>query len=262
MSKQYGKLSFENLEDIHKLLKDLRDISPFFRNMTHENAGKIVEEFDIQLNWSFFYTLPFPDHLSLLIKSLNLNDDLSYAAKQSNPQSCLLSLWRDKKIKDWDGGYEGRFSQGGAIALAISFIRSFESILVFNKPLNRLVSDLREGDKSALRKILQIDHSAVSVPEIARGLMYAELEHRVSFFNQIGNAIKEKDTTKDKKDLEHGELRFFLALLQESDELKRLSEEQCYQLFCLQLKLFPDGGTDPAGSLNRFIRRWKKNTRT
>jgi len=269
MKEQYGKLSLENLEDINKFIKDLIDILPFFRNMTHKNAGKLVEDIDARLNWSIFYSLPFLDHLSLLISSLDLNDDLKYAAKQSDPTSCLLSLWRNKRVEDWDDksdGYGSYFSKGSAVALAISFLKSFESIFVFGKPLNRLLSDLHDGDNKALRKILRIDHSAVLNPEIAWRLMSAELEHDIPVFNQIGNALKERDQSKNKKsnkkDLEYRELRFFLALLQESGGLDKLSEEQCYQLFCLQLKVFPDDGADPAGSLKRYITRWKKMIRT
>jgi len=269
MKKQYGKLSFEDLEDINAFIKDLVNILPFFRNMTHGNTEKLVEDINANLNWSIFYSLPFLDHLSLLISSLDLNDDLKHAAKQSDPTSCLLSLWRNKRVEDWDGksgGYGGYFYKGGAVALAISFLRSFESIFVFGKPLNRLLSDLREGDNKALRKIIRIDHSAVLNPEIAWRLMSAELEHDIPVFNQIGTALKERDQPKNKKsnkkDLEYRELRFFLALLQESGGLDNLGEEQCYQLFCLQLKIFPDNGADPAGSLKRYITRWKKMIRT
>ena len=44
----------------------------------------------------------------------------------------------------------------------------------------------------------------------------------------------------------------------EDDMLKKLSEEDRYEFFCVELELYPHKRKDPAGSLNRWIRRWQE----
>jgi len=44
--------------------------------------------------------------------------------------------------------------------------------------------------------------------------------------------------------------------------LDQLGFEERYQLFCVELEVYPNDGKDPAGSLNTFIDRWKKSLST
>lgn len=264
MVKEFGKLSLENLIELKEIFDELLKLLDLFRNMPREQTTALMENCDAITTWAVFYTLPFHEHLGFLITALDLDSDLSYAASQPDPQTTLLSMWKDKEITGWKGGYKGYFSEWGAIAIVLSVLRSFESILIYDRSLNRLVEDLRNGDNKALRKILQIDHTALFLPDIAHRLMYAELEHDVAIFSQLGNALKSKHEEKfDKRvNLELRELRFFLTLLDEVGELERLSEAERYDLFCEKLQVYPGVGSDRYESLNRYIREWLKKQRS
>lgn len=47
-------------------------------------------------------------------------------------------------------------------------------------------------------------------------------------------------------------------MMYEDGLLQTLSEDDRYDFFCIELNLYPIEGKDPAGGLNRWIRRWQE----
>ena len=140
-----------------------------------------------------------------------------------------------------------------------SLMRTIECLSVYGRSLNALIIDVVNGSDDALFKILRIDRSALSHPTIADRLARAELEQDEQFFKTLSSALSGKTA---KQNPEYRDLRYMLAVLVDIGLLDQLSIDQRYQLLCVDLGLYPHEGKDPAGSLDKFILRWRKEFQT
>lgn len=144
-------------------------------------------------------------------------------------------------------------------ALSIALFKSLESIEVYGCSCNGLVQRVRSGDDKALFDIVKLDHSAVGNSEIASRISKAGLRQEKQFFLKLSKAIK---TPPLKYTQAYGPLRYLILTLYEMGQLTHLSTDDLYQLFCLDLKLYPTSGSDPARSLKRLIERWVSENAT
>jgi len=106
---------------------------------------------------------------------------------------------------------------------------------------------------------VRADRGALAAPSIHDRIADAEFFGDEVFFKKLANAIARPE---HKSKVELGLLRYALNVLRDASILDSLDEEQRYELLCIQLELYPAEGDDPAGGLNRFIRRWQKSLRT
>lgn len=99
----------------------------------------------------------------------------------------------------------------------------------------------------------------MTCPCIADRIALAELEQDKKFFDSLKKSFNGPHKTKQSN---YRELRFLLEILDEDETLSSLSMEQLYQLCCVEIDLYPIDGSDPAKSLDQFVRRWKAERST
>lgn len=142
------------------------------------------------------------------------------------------------------------------IGLYFSLLRSIECMNIYSKYPHELIVDIRNGNDSAIFKVVQIDRSILSAPTIADRITLAELEQDTKFFESLSKAIQR---IKPRMPTEaYSKLRYALYILEQDQVLDSLSIEDKYTLFCEELGLYPIEGEDPAKSLHQFISRWKQ----
>ena len=253
--KEFGKFSLGQLNQLIAGLSFIEQQQNEVLSSLRSNPEKIKEIFTPNFNWAELYEFPFVTHLTLLIKIIGIEQYFKDAATSTDPQQAILDHLDDENLPGWTGGPDGQFEPKHLAGVLIAIMYSFESMVVHSKYLNELVQDVRKGNDSAFFKAVQVDRTVLACPTFADRISRAELEDDSLFFVKLGRAIKTKPNRPKE---EFKELRFMLQALEEGGAIQSLTIEKAYQLLCVELKLYPIDGEDPARSLWRFISRWKK----
>ena len=89
----------------------------------------------------------------------------------------------------------------------------------------------------------------------------AEYQGDEKFFQEVGKRLRQGSPNKKMKP--YVPLRVCLYALEQEGCLASLSEKRAYELFCQELKLYPDDGKgDASRSLKRLIQRWQADRAT
>ncbi len=251
--KEFGKLSLDQLKE---LVVDLADLKPQRKDLTaraKEDLKGFLKESPRDFSWADYYSLTIVEMVAFMLYVGGLNEELHTALKEEDPQQYLLDTFKvlEPDIRDMGDGKE--VSEYVFTALSIALLKSIESIEIYGCSLNGLLARFRSGDEKALFDIVKLDHSAVGNSEIASRIAKAGLQQDKQFFLRLSKAIK---STPLKYTQSHGPLRYMILTLYEMGQLSHLSTEDLYQLFCIDLKLYPTSGADPARSLKRLVERW------
>lgn len=145
------------------------------------------------------------------------------------------------------------------LAWAQLSMKMLDSHFVYGQPMPSLINAAINGNDEALFKAVSIDRSVQEIPEISARIRKAEAANQVEFLENYRKAIKGPS---GHIKLDHPLLRYFLWVTKESGLLAQLGFEERYQLFCVDLSVYPSDGKDPAGSLDAFIDRWEKSLST
>lgn len=251
--KEFGKLSLDQLKE---LVVDLADLKPQRKDLTtraKEDLNGFLKESPGDFSWADYYSLTIVEMVALMLYVGGLNEELHTALKKDDPQQYLLDTFKalEPSIRDLGDGQDA--SEYVFAALSIALLKSLESIEIYGCSCNGLVQRVRSGDDKALFDIVRLDHSAVGNSEIASRIAKAGLRQDKKFFIKLSKAIKGVPL---KYTQAYGPLRYLILTLYEMGELSHLSTEDLYQLFCIDLKLYPTSGSDPARSLKRLVERW------
>lgn len=205
--------------------------------------------------WANLYSYSILDIVFMLLHVLEPGEKIVKEIKEQtnlDEVQAVFDKYDNAEIADLGLGKER--SQYLFLAIWIALMRSLESIQVYGRSLNRLMSDVANGSDKALYDAIKLDHTAIGNEHIQRRISIAELKQDTKFFSRLGNAMKQRPL---KYSPTLYPLRYILALLHEIEQLDHLSQEDAYQLFCVDLELYPIKGEDPGGSLWQFIYRWK-----
>ena len=101
-------------------------------------------------------------------------------------------------------------------------------------------------------KAVRVDRAIISCPPIAHRIAKAELRGETRFFTKLRKAL----TGKLQVNQGYDTLRFLLIALNEAGGLDSLSGDDRFNLFCKQLKAYPNRELDSADALRMFIYRW------
>lgn len=145
------------------------------------------------------------------------------------------------------------------LAWAQMSMKSLDAIFTYGQPMPNLIRAAINGNDEALFKAISIDRAIQEIPEISARIRKAEAANQVEFIENFQKAIKGPS---GHIKLDHPLLRYFLWVTKESGLLAMLGFEDRYQLFCVDLNVYPTDGKDPAGSLDTFIDRWEKSLST
>lgn len=257
--KTLGKLALEQFKQLASGISSLDTLRQETEGKLLAKPEKDREIFTPPFYWSKIYELPFLECLAILNHLLGIDKQIIEAAKAPDPQQAVLDRFGDEDLMDWTGGSAGKHEPKLIIGVLTAIMNSLESMIVHCKFLNELVADVRKGQDDAFFKAVRIDRSIATCPTFADRITYAELKKDEHFFAQLSKAMLGKPKRPRE---EYKELRLALYILEDANGLADLSQEAAYQLFCLDLHLYPSDGEDPAGGLMRFIRRWRKARRT
>ena len=257
--KALGKLTQDQLRSfVHarKRISELRShLWAEFQTLS-EDARRGLLEFPFE--WATAYEMPFAHHLAAFSQVSGGMPALLAAAQAPDPHQALVD-WIQGDALPWVPDPQTKLALQRFLGLLESLAFSLESLFIYGRSLNRLVADVRSGIDESLFKAIRIDRAVLGCPCVANRLCRAQLEGDEAFFKQLRNALSGPPK---KIRPEYADLRFALALLQEAGAHETLSEEESYQLLCVDLGLYPVEGEDPARSLRRFIQRWKREHAT
>jgi hypothetical protein len=209
--------------------------------------------------WAKFYELTLTQHIVLLIYFSGLSDTVADIAQTDDPQKELLESLDNIGVQDENIPEEFK-DPTYLIGTLYSLTKSIESLSTYGFSLSALVQNFRvTRDDKYLFDAIRIDHSISACPTFADRIAIAEMGNERKFFTQLANALKKRP---EKRMARYADLRYMLAALDEVNALESLGIEEAYQLFCVDLDLYPEIGKDPARSLQKFILRWKKERET
>lgn len=257
--KEFGQTSFDELVQLVELFNSLPGEKAAFFDEYNKQPEKLHVILDQHFAWGVLYEFTLIELIAYFSIVSGFNQILTKIAQSDNPtEAALTAAFEDNLLPPFserDPEDKRKFTFVALMALS----KSIDSIRLYGISIDILVKRVKQGNDDALFKLLRIDRSAVSCPTIADRITLAELDNDQTFFQKMRNALS--GPPQKPKD-EYGVLRYILYLLDEEQELSRLSLEQRYQLFCERLQLYPIEGEDPAKSLDQFIRRWQKEFST
>jgi hypothetical protein len=260
----YGKCTLGDLKQIVNLIPLLQELSSEMFSLVTQKPERLRELVGKNFYWSAIYQCSLLEQATLCLASTgNLEKIIKLSQASENANSKVLEFIQDDSHIDTVENDLTDEQIKTLFVTSYSLLKTVESIQSHGQSINQLVRQVQDTDNrnrdKALFKIIEIDHSAISCPCIADRIALAEIEQDKKFFKSLQKAFNGPHKTKQSN---HRELRYLLEILDEDGTLDSLSMEQCYQLCCVDLDLYPIEGSDPAKSLDQFIRRWKKERST
>lgn len=220
---------------------------------------KFLEAAPTPFGWAEFYSLPLISLSLGMQATIDQNGELVAGLKTRSTVTEVQDLLDRIDIEEIDlvdFGEGKEHSKYLFLCFWFALLRSLESIQVYGRSLNRMAEDVANGNEKALFDAVKLDHSFVQNKHAMRLIAIAELKQDKIFFKKLANSFKSRP-------LKHSpvfyKLRYLLALTHEVGSLDKLSIDEAYELFCVELEAYDFKGADPAGSLWQFIRRWKKD---
>lgn len=206
-------------------------------------------------SWGKLYELP---HIQLLATFLIITgsvDDIIAAAQSDDPTAVLMS-----KIEDeWEPEGLTEQEEAQAIAVVIAVIGNFNGVRTFGLTVCEMVSRAADGDDDALLDAVSVDRSVVQAEPVARRICRAQISGREDFMQLLAKAITR---TKPRRPLQKfDDLRYILAVLNETVGLDNLSHTTIAHIIIDDLQLYPDDQGDPIAGLRKLVQKTKHISR-
>ena len=235
--KEFGKLTTEQFKSLIQKLPEIRkegwSLEQAVRNIPEDRFNQMLEK---DFYWSQVYELSFVEHLALLLLALDKLEFMKSAKNSSDPTQFVLdSLESDDDYK-WTGGWNGLFDKQDLVGLLYSLQRTILSIMIYQKTMNQLVAEVKQGMDDSLFDAVRLDRSIVAAPTIAARIAKAELRQDKNFFERLRKAIKGPS---QKHWESYKDLRFALFTLRDLG-FNNLTDDQLVDLLVNQLKVYPD----------------------
>jgi hypothetical protein len=184
------KLSIEEFKDIVRMLPEVREsigeMPTLIKKASNEKLSKIFSEDFI---WSGLYELSLEEFLAVFIYSIGKVNDLRDAAASENPSQAFL-----QKASEWDLEEDLTLPEGieerHLVFLTYVLQRQILSIMLFHRPLSRLVSEAATGNLDSLFLAVRLDRSVLTCPTVATRIAKAELIGDGRFFLHLRSALK------------------------------------------------------------------------
>lgn len=237
------KLIFDDLDDLSEVA---------FGNSEKSQILKSVNA-----NFAKFYELPCLDHEFFLASLPEIGNQLPDILASENRFDAGERLFETEKPA-WLTNDPSDEKSADFFAYSITAIMNAKAIRIYGASMNYMVQVVREEEGDWIRALadaVRIDPFVLSCPTITNRVGLARMTGDNSIPNAVMNALRSPKSEGSDK---FGLLRFLLQLLDDTGQLAKMSEEEKYQSLCVRLDLYPCDGKDPARSLSKFIRRWKR----
>lgn len=143
------------------------------------------------------------------------------------------------------------------LAKSRAMTATLRSQCAYGQNIQALIQAGINGNDEGFIRAVSIDPTVQAHPAIVDRISRSIIAKRDTFFNKLHKAAVNGPTKKYGKD--HNQLRYVLGFIYELGILQQLSNEQRYQLFCIDFSLYAVTGKDPEAGLCRFIDRWVDN---
>lgn len=143
------------------------------------------------------------------------------------------------------------------LAKSRAMTATLRSQCAYGQSIHVLLQAGINGNDEGFLRAVSIDPTIQAHPAIIDRISRALISKRDVFFLELQKVALNGISKKIGKD--HNQLRYVLGFLYELGLLQQLSNEQRYQLFCVDLALYPVTGKDPEAGLRIFIDRWEQN---
>ena len=236
--KEYGKLTLDQFKGVVKQLPELRNnLAELPSVLRATKPEKFKEIFDKDFAWAEIYELSLVEQIAFTVIAMGELQRIIDIAASDDPQKAALE-WANEDPPEWkyiEGGFEKKHAAGLVIALQ----RTILSIMIYHRPINDLVAEVRagkDGADEAFFKAVRVDRSILACPTFADRLAKAEMTNDRDFFIHLRSALKGLS----KKHWEsYRDLRYALFILKDLG-FSQQSDAQLENLLVHQLKLYPN----------------------
>lgn len=260
-----GSLKLARLKKFTALIPKTRSQWRSALEYAAAHRNKIEKLLPPDFSWAILYELEVKQLFILNLAALGVLDKLMQAYRDGLDLNQYLMDEAIREAKhfdsdaedDWSGGHGGLFTEADVFAISYASQASWNCVSIYGHYLNDLVKQVRDGEDlldNAFFYAVNIDRTVLCCPTFTARLSRAEFFGEKRFMLRLTKATKGKPHIAL---LQHQDLRAVLQLFHEMKTLSTFTLDEADLLFIQELKLYQNSGKDPAGSLNRFIQRWK-----
>lgn len=189
--------------------------------------------------------------------ALNKTEFIKQAAQAPDPQQVVFDEFDVNDDEEWTGGWKGIFTKQELIGLVVSLQRTILSIMIYQKTLNGLVEEVRQGNDKSLFDAVRIDRTIMACPTFADRISKAELLRDKYFFQRLRNALK---GPQQKHWQSYQDLRYALYVLRNLG-FDKLSDDELENLLVHQLKVYPNNYNARQNLRKQYAQSKKVNDR-
>jgi len=136
----------------------------------------------------------------------------------------------------------------------VAIIRAY---CFYGQGMHSLIAAGQRGNDKGYVLAVSIDPTVQWHPAVLERVSGEAITGRTDFASKLRKAAESGPSQRIDKDLH--QLRYMLGIFEEFGILKELSDAERYELFCLELGLYPDNGENPKAALCTFIKRWRRS---
>jgi len=122
--------------------------------------------------------------------------------------------------------------------------------------MQELICLAEDDDESAMFKAINIDSNVRNLPFVAEKIRVAEHSGNDKFLSKLNSAVRKISPVA--RDPKYRTLRLMLVTLIELKLFEQLTHSDKAILFIDMLKVYPNDGDDPEGSLKLYINEFKR----
>ena len=131
------------------------------------------------------------------------------------------------------------------------------SYCFYGQGMHSLIAAGQGGNDNGYILAVSIDPTVQWHPSVIERVSRDAIAGRTDFASKLRKAAESGPSPRIDKDLH--QLRYMLGIFEELGFLKALSDAKRYELFCIELGLYPNTGENPKAALCTFIKRWHRS---
>lgn len=245
-------------------------LNALFELIPHEEMSKLIKN---SPTWFQHYCSPYQQiPFEMIASNDQMKAEFDHIQKQPDSLNLLvqeaeknltLNVMVLNKLIQSKGSLSFQFEEASQemvismLAKSRAMTATFRSQNVYGQSIYALIQAGIKGYDEGFIRAVSIDPTVQAHPAIISRISSALIAKHDTFFDDLHKAAVNGPSRKYGKD--HNQLRYVLGFLYELGILQKLPSEQRYQLFCIDLSLYPITGKDPEAGLRIFINRWEEN---
>lgn len=136
----------------------------------------------------------------------------------------------------------------------VAIIRAY---CFYGQGMHSLIAAGQRGNDKGYVLAVSIDPTVQWHPAVLERVSREAIAGRTAFASKLRKAAESGPSQRIDKDLH--QLRYMLGIFEELGILKKLADADRYELFCIELGLYPNTGENPKAALCTFIKRWRRS---